>query len=167
MLKAMLWIVCGLIVLGLSLYKGCMNSLTESSSPTSVSWSPSDAKERNKYIRPVRIVPNSFNWKGQEVVIDSAWIERERRVHYYLLFFKSYEYFDNYRVVFTIKDMQKFEDSTLGFTSPHTNGMGTQSSGRSKRYVYMGFLGTQYPDTIPVAVTDRFVQTDTLAFIPM
>jgi hypothetical protein len=165
--KMSAWVLGGVIILTLILYRGCMNSKAEGASSTSVSWSPSDAKERKKFIRPVRVVPSSFIWKGQQVVVDSAWIERESQVHFHLLFLKSYEYSNNYRLVFMLKDMNKFEDRTFGFVSPSANGMGTQSSGRGKPYVQMGFLGSQYPDTIQVTVTDGPTQVGTLAFIPI
>ncbi len=165
--KVLASVLGGIVILSLCFYRGCINSTAEHASSTRVSWSPSNAKKRGKYIRPVRVIPSSFNWKGEQVIIDSAWIERESRVHYYLLFFESYEYFNNYRLVFMIKDMRRFEDSTFSFSTFSANGMGTQGSGRGKPYVYMGFLGPQYPDTIQVMVADGLTQVDSMAFVPL
>jgi len=165
--KVLASVLGGMIIIGLCFDRGCTNSMAERASSTRVSWSPSDAMKHGRYIRPVRVVPSSFNWKGEQVFIDSAWIERESRVHYYLLFFESYEYFNNYRLVFMIKDMRRFEDSTFAFSTFSANGIGTQGSGQGKPYVHMGFLGPQYPDTIQVMVTDGLTQVDSMAFIPL
>ena len=159
--KVLILSMCGVVVTALLLYKGCKNSIDERGSYTTAAYSSQDAREYGALISTVTAEPSSFKCRGKFVSIKEAWVERMSQVHYTLLFFKSREYFDEYRLIIRFNDSAANEADFV-LSSDLRFPFMVQSNGEI--YVKSLYLGKEYADSLSVTVEENNIPIDTLRF---
>ena len=162
--KIMAWSIGILGILFLGLIKACKNSIAEDNSRESVSQSSKMAKEFEVFVRPVAVAPAAFAWRGKIVPIEDVWIERESQVHYTLLFFKNYEFFNEYKLVVVPYNVPETETSDMTLVVDGDHFFEEHNHGVRVPYELVYDLGSHIPEIIKAAVRDGDVPIDTLIF---
>jgi hypothetical protein len=80
------------------------NKIYEEDSVSRVSHSISEAKERNVYIKEIRIVPNQLLIGTRNLVLKECWIEEKTQVKFRFLFFKSVNKLGSYNLCLSLKN---------------------------------------------------------------
>ncbi len=169
-MKRVMWMLGGLVVLlgigGFLLHRSIVVSQMEANAPTSASYSVESSKEWGKFIRRVQVSPGHLTYRGDQIAIADAWIERVHDIKYRFLFFWSQSYRDEYRLV-VLPGMLPSTDNNFTLYCPESRRyFATQSSGIGKPFVLQYDLGKEYVDTLHCqVVADRDVTDSVITLV--
>lgn len=130
-----------------------------------VTNSSEKAREAERFVKPVRLVPDSFTWRGRRIPIDDAWIERECQVHYTLIFFKSYECFDSYKLVIVPQHSADLTPADLHMETGEKEVLREYNHGKGMPFELALNLDSIIPKRVQILAFDQGKVTDTLLVI--